>query len=219
MNQVERYLLTALLPLSLLAASCRYNDAEPDDGTASASSFSLEGIGFVTGLREAPVTVVEFSDFGCPSCAAFALNSYPTVHGEFVLSGRVQWIYVPFILGAFANSEIATRAAECAGQQDRFWQMHDLLYQRQAEWRSLATPESLLRELASLAGTDSGRFGDCFDRNAVRERIQRHELLADQVGVRATPTFFIDGRLAEGALSPDQFRILLEAALARASRR
>jgi protein-disulfide isomerase len=170
----------------------------------------VTGLGWVTGLDDAPVTVIEFSDFGCPYCAQFALDSYPVLHTEFVLAGQVRWIYVPFVIGRFPNAEGAAIAGECAGEQGRFWQMHDILFQNQARWRREGPSDELFYQFADSVGVDGPRFQECFRENRPGERIERHNALARQVGVRGTPSFLVNGRPVEGALPTAQFRTLLE---------
>src|SRR5690606_24185800 len=111
--------------LLIMLGACTGGD-EDDTQPPAATGLDVTGVGWVTGLDDAPVTVIEFSDFGCPFCAQFALDTYPTLHTEFVLAGQVRWIYVPFVIGRFPNGEGAALAGECAGEQGRFWQMHDI---------------------------------------------------------------------------------------------
>ena len=211
-QEIRRLTLTAGL-FMLIACRGGIGDGE---GGGETDPFLAE-LGYRTGLDSAPVTVVEFSDFGCPYCAQFALTSYPDLHAKFVLSGEVRWNYVPFVLGIFPNSEAATRAAECAAEQNRFWQMHDHLYQRQMDWRTSADPSALLLELALLAGVDEATFEVCYHQedDEIAERIDRQNRLAEGARVRATPTFFVNGQMVEGALPAAQFGALLERALGR----
>ena len=174
--------------------------------------------GYDRGLTGAPVTVIEFADFACPYCARFALQSYPALAEEFVKPGRVRWKYVPFVLGIFSNSEWATRAAECAGEQGQaaFGRMHDYLYAEQDVWKAAPDPAAVFRATARTAGLDAGRFASCLASPAPDRRIGASNALADQLGVRATPTFFVAGRRVEGALPPKEFRAVLMQALTAA---
>jgi protein-disulfide isomerase len=209
-----------LLPLFGVLLACG-GDAPPQaapeaalQGTAPASAAapatdeSAEGLGYTQGSPDAPVTVVEFSDFGCPYCAQFAMEVHPALHREFVETGQVRWRFVPFVLGIFPNGDAAARAGECAGDQDRFWPMHDLLYQRQREWKSDA-PAELFVEYARAAGLDTERFRACLGSERTAERIERNNRAAERAGVRATPSFVVNGRPVEGALPLEHFRMLL----------
>lgn len=172
--------------------------------------------GYDRGARQAPVTVLEFADFGCPYCARFATETYPPLAEEFVKTGLVRWKYVPFVLGIFgANGDAAAQAAECAGAQGNaaFGRMHDRLFVEQDVWRSAPDPAGMFRAIAADAGLDPARFAACFASDEPERRIAAANALADQLGVRATPTFFINGQRVEGALPLEQFRAVLTDAL------
>lgn len=173
-----------------------------------------DGPGYDRGTARATVTVLEFADFGCPYCARFAKATYPALAAEFVRTGKVRWKYVPFVMGMFPNGGEAARAAECAGDQGpaAFGRMHDRLFAGQSEWKATADAAGLFRSYAVETGLDPSRFAACYAGDEPDRRIRVSNDLADHLGVRATPTFFIDGRRVEGALPADQFRgVLLDA--------
>jgi protein-disulfide isomerase len=182
---------------------------EARPGPAPQEVIDLRRVGYERGSPDAPIVVVEFSDFGCPFCGQIAREHYPVLHKEFVQTGRVRWRYVPVVLGIFPNGEEAARAAECAAEQGRFWYMHDKLYERQREWRGSRGVAELLAGYAEEVGVEPARFASCYaeDRGAARRRASG--VAAQQLGVRATPTFLINGRRIEGALPLEQFRQLL----------
>ncbi len=164
--------------------------------------------GFDRGTSRAPVTILEFADFGCRYCASFAANAYPPLAAEFVATGKVRWKYVPFVMGIFANGAQAARAGTCAGDQGpaAFGRMHDLLYAEQATWEGAADADPLMHALASRARLDVARFDACYASAAAAQRVRAASDLADRMGVRATPTFFLNGARIEGAPPADQFR-------------
>jgi protein-disulfide isomerase len=173
--------------------------------------------GYDRGDSRARVTVLEFSDFGCPYCARFAAETYPQLAREFVATGAVRWKYVPFVMGMFPNGTEAARAAECGADQgpQAFDRMHDRLFEEQDAWKRAADPERVFRAAAAAAGLDAGRFAACYASEAPDRRIRASNALADQLGVRATPTFFVNGAIVEGALPVEQFRSVLLDALRR----
>ena len=176
---------------------------------AIGDTIDLRKIGYSLGAEDAPVTVYEFSDFGCPFCGMFARGTYPALHEEFVATGKVRWTYVPFVMGMFPNGAESARAGECAAEQDRFREMHDLLYEKQNEWKASRNAERLFNGYAAELGLNDERFASCYreDRGAARTAINNRA--ADALRVRATPSFFVNGRLVEGALPAEQFRLLL----------
>ena len=187
--------------------------AAPATSPAAGDSINLQQIGYSRGVENAPVTVYEFSDFGCAFCAMFAQGTYPELHREFVATGRVRWTYVPFVIGMFPNGAEAARASECAGEQDRFWDMHDLLFGKQKEWKANRSAASLFGNYAEELKLDEKRFAACYREDRGGQRTALNNRAANALGVRATPTFFVNGRLVEGALPAEQFRQLLTMAL------
>jgi protein-disulfide isomerase len=169
----------------------------------------LTGIGYDLGDPSAPVTVVEFSDFGCPFCAMYASQTFPVLQREFIETGKVFYKYVPFVMGTFPNGDQAARAAECAGEQGAFWAMHDRLYSGQRDWKGRRNAEPLFRDYAASAKLDAARFASCFRGDRRAAHLSRNNHAAARLGIRATPTFFINGQLAEGALPLDVFKKVL----------
>src|SRR5687768_16025103 len=93
------------------------------------------------GNPEATVAVYEFADFQCPYCARFAREVFPRIDAEYVKTGKVQWIFVNIPLPNHSNALAASEAAMCAGAvNDRFWNMHDILFEKQAEWSAAPDP-------------------------------------------------------------------------------
>lgn len=178
---------------------------------AMADTINLRKIGYSQGAADAPVTVYEFSDFGCPFCGTFARSTYPELHREFVATGKVRWTYVPFVMGMFPNGAEAARASECAAEQNRFWEMHDLLFAKQQEWKASRAPARLFDGYAWEIKLDGSRFASCYREDRGGARTALNNRAADALGVRATPSFFINGRLVEGALPAEQFRQVLSA--------
>lgn len=215
------YLLTLALCLSipLAATACaesggrgRGGEGTQPNGAVTQDTIVIDEVGYDLGDPDAPIIVIEFSDFGCPYCARFALETFPEIHREYIETGKVYWKYVPFVLGIFPNGDLAALAAECAGEQgaDRFWRMHDELYKEQRAWKSTTTPDVFFSELARRVGLDVGRFEGCFDERRGAERSRAANRLAAYVGVRSTPTFIVNGFPVQGALPIDAFRMVLD---------
>jgi len=169
----------------------------------------LTGVGHDRGSVTAPVVVVEFSDFGCPYCGAFARETYPALDQEFVQTGQVFFKYVPFVIGMFPHGDLAARASECAADQHDFWPMYEQLYAVQTDWKRSGDPASLFRQYAASAKLDGARFATCYAGAEVGQRVALSNAFASRLRIRATPTFFVDGRMLEGALPLQQFRQLL----------
>ena len=176
---------------------------------AAAQDADLTGIGHELGDPEAPVVVVEYSDFACSACAQFVATTWPHIRREFVETGRVRWRVVPFELG-FRNSEEGARAGECGADQGMFWELHDALYAHRDAWVDERNPKDELSRLAERTGLDPDRFRDCYENKSFEQRTKAANRAARSEGVRGTPTFFINGFQVQGALPIDAFRTLLE---------
>lgn len=211
------------LAFSLLGAACGDSSGRDDrlgsttDSGAPSDTIYVDRIGYDLGDPEAPILVIEFSDFGCPYCARFALETFPAIRSEYIETGKVAWKYVPFVLGTFPNGAEAAMAAECAGEQggDLFWQMHDELYKEQRAWKSSGDPEALFYSIARRLRLDRERFESCFSEGRRVHRTREANQLASYAGVRATPTFVINGFVVQGAIPIDHFRMILDDFAAR----
>lgn len=172
----------------------------------------LTRIGYDRGDPDAPLVLIDFSDFGCPYCGEFARETYPAIDREYIQTGKVYLKYVPFLAG-FANGREATRAAECAADQGRFWEMADAVYATQDTWQKAWDPHAALRRVAATAGLDSAAYWSCYSVHRPDARTRRATDAAEQVQVRVTPSFVLNGRPIEGALPLAAFRKLLDATL------
>ena len=173
----------------------------------------LTGVGYDVGDPRAPLVMVEFSDFGCPYCAQYARETFPAIERDFIASGKVFYKHVPFVMGMFPNGERAARAAECAGEQGRFWPMHDSVYAHQAEWKRGGDPDAVLGALGKPLVSDAKRWATCYAGDGRAARTAAANAAARRLGVRATPTFFLDGQMVEGALPLPAMRQGLETML------
>lgn len=174
--------------------------------------------GHTLGDPGAPVTVVEYADFACSACAEFSAETWPRVRTELVETGRISWRLVPFALG-FRHGGRAARAAECAGDQGAFWPMHDRLFRTQGTWMSKRNPEEHFRDLAREAGLDPDLFQRCVDDDIPEDRIDAANEEARDRGVRATPTFLVNGRPVLGAVDFPMFLLAVEEAEKEAGNR
>ncbi len=169
------------------------------------------------GNPDAPLVVIEFSDFECPFCANHALEVQPVLNEALVETGQVLWVFKHLPLPIHPSAPAAAVASECAGDQGRFWEMHDLLFATVDRWAGDGVDtDAALRELAASLGLDGGAFDACLTGREALERV-----LADMEDARGivsqTPSFALiqDGRgtLLEGSRAADQFLALLEARL------
>ena len=164
------------------------------------------------GRADAPVTVYEMADFQCPACRMFAVTVLPTIDREFVETGKVRWVFIHLPLTSIhPNALAAAEVATCAGKQGRFWPTHDALYRQQDDWAKLADPQTTLVTLAQRAGADRGKLLACIREGNARKEVELDAQRAARSGAHATPSFYIEGGLLEGApYTPEPMRHLLD---------
>jgi protein-disulfide isomerase len=161
----------------------------------------------VRGNPAAPVTIVEFSDFQCPNCGRFARNTAPQIVEEYVETGQVNIVYKHFPVRG-PDSMSASSALQCAGDQGKFWEFHDLLFNDQeAEGSGWASTENM-KEFASELGLDREEFDSCLDSEKYKSFVEDDFAFAREIGATGTPTFVVvnsDGSEPEGILGAQPF--------------
>lgn len=165
----------------------------------SIQSFQISATDHVRGDFNAPVTLVEFSDFECPYCG----RHFPTLVK--ILSdyaGKVRLVYKHFPLPFHKNSQKAAEASECASEQGRFWEYHDKLFENQASGFSI----DKFKQWAKDLNLNSSQFNNCLDSGKYSQKVQADLNEGQQRGVTGTPATFINGNLISGAQSYDVFK-------------
>ena len=157
------------------------------------------------GPADAPVTIVEFSDYQCPACRR-AQEALSVVLGEF--PGRVRLVYKDFPLRFHAGAEPAAVAARCAAEHGRFWEYHDFLWITQP---AFARDDLLL--YATRLGLPREAFAACLDAGRYRAAVAGDVREGHAAGVTGTPTFFVNGRRMAGIQSIEAFREAVQDAL------
>jgi len=169
------------------------------------------------GDPNAPVKIIEYSDFQCPYCARFWQNTEPALVEAYVSTGKVYFEYRSVGLFLGAESKRAAEAAYCAGDQGKFWEMHDVIFANQgAVENGGAYQDARLVAFADELGLDLAQFKDCFNNNKYAARVDQDGLEASQAGVSATPSFLINGKLMEGAQPFAEFQKQIDVILAAA---
>lgn len=154
--------------------------------------------GYTMGDSTAPVEVTEYSDFECPFCAQFATVQMPTIREQLVTTGKVRWRYRDFPIPGHQYGRFAAHAAQCAGEQGKFWEMHDQLFYHHQWAQTGKDPSRLFRDFARDAGVDLTRYDACMTSGRYASRIEfsRQEGLGKLVD--GTPTFYINGKKFTG---------------------
>lgn len=146
----------------------------------------------VRGRSDAPVLLEEYADFQCPPCG-FLHPILKKLEGEYPTQLRVAFHHFP-IRKMHKHAAEAARAAEAAGLQGKFWQMHDLLFEKQAEWKDAPTARPLFLTYARTLGLNLEKFTQDIDSTVMSNRVMNDENRGSARGVTGTPTVFLNGR-------------------------
>lgn len=183
------------------------------DGSAPPS----ETISWAWGSQRAIIEVVEFTDFGCPYCASFHTDSYGALFTDYVETGKVRWVFVPFASGRFRGSLEATLFAACGAEQGKdIASLQRLIFERQSEW-VLGSAAATFAAYADELGLIPAEYHACVSLERMGDRIRENGRRAVEAGVRGTPTLLIDGFPVMGALPIDFYRQLLDRWIERVS--
>jgi len=182
--------------------------------TAPAGSFR----GYVLGSDSASVHITEYSDFECPYCASFVTVQMPEVREQLIATGKLQWRFRDFPLSSHQYSGLAALAAQCAGEQGKFWEMHDQLFYNHQWAQRGKNPSGLFRGFAKTIGLDTDRYDACMDSQRYAGRIEESRLEGEALGVKHTPTFYVNGRQFTGQPTSDAFKALVDSLTARPKR-
>jgi protein-disulfide isomerase len=171
---------------------------------------SIEGA-FSKGPKDAPITIVEFSDFQCPFCR----NSVATLKEVMrQYDGKIRWAFRDFpIPSLHPQASKAAEAARCAGEQGKFWEYHDLLFDSKVQW----TPADF-KKFAEQLKLEPKRFGSCLDSGKYQAAVQSDIEDGVRLGITGTPTFFVNGRVIVGAVPLENLKKIVEAELRGKSR-
>ena len=168
------------------------------------------------GDSNAKVTIVEFSDFQCPFCKQYFDQTDSQIQDQYVKTGKVKFAYRQFPLTSIhPNAEKAAEAAECANEQNQFWNFHDQLFQNQDTWAPMAAAdaENSFVDYATQLGMDPDQFRSCIDTDKYKKVVDDDEAAGTKVQVDGTPAFFINGNRLVGAQPFSEFQKVIDAEL------
>lgn len=161
------------------------------------------------GNENADVVLVEYSDFECPACETY----YPIIK-ELVdeFGDEMLFVYRHFPLSTIhANAEPAARVSEAAGRQGMFWEMHDLIFEFQHEWRENRGAEEFFFSLAEGLELDMERFEEDYNSSEIRRKVSADYGSGLRAGVQGTPTFFLNGARIQNPRNHQEFREIIKA--------
>jgi len=165
------------------------------------------------GNKNAPVTLIEYSDFQCPSCAAY----FPLIE-ELRRNNpdKLRFVYRHFPLAQHKNAEPATLASEAAGKEGKFFEMYVTLFTRQKEWENEPNPTAKFAAYAVLIGLDAKKFLDDYKDAGAKEKIRADYKDGFRAGVNSTPTFFVNGKRIANPNNLNEFQKIIDDAASTA---
>ena len=197
MSKLMKPLIVIVLAVGIAAGAAVFlsrGSDQPSEPSNAPTHANIKGGGHFRGPvsgDKPELTLVEFGDYQCPSCGAYhplvkeILNRYPK-------QLRLEFHHYPLI-SIHPNSMAASMAAEAAGEQGHYWEMHDLLFEYQAQWANTPNPEPVFLSFASRIGIDSNAFQRSLRSPELQQRILKDVERAQDAKVEAVPTFFING--------------------------
>jgi protein-disulfide isomerase len=215
MSKLLKPLVVIVIAVAVAAGAAVYLSRQPDEPATNASAtpthVDIKGGGHFRGPENAAVTLVEFGDYQCPSCGAFhplvkeLLNRYPT-------QVRLEFHHFPLVT-VHPNTMLASQAVEAAGEQGKYWEMHDAVFEHQNEWSGNPNPEAIFITLASGIGLDINKFMQDLRSPALQQKILKDVERGQEAKVEATPTFFINGEQIHVRFSMEDFVQAIESHL------
>lgn len=159
--------------------------------------------GYLLGSDSAKLEITEYADYQCPFCQTFDQLQLPTIRQQLIDSGRLRWRYRDFPLQQHSFSRLAAHSAACADEQGKYWDQHRRIYEGQQDWAEARDAGPIFRQYARANGLDLGRYDGCMRTAKYAGRIQASYDEGVQLGITATPTLLIGGRLYQGRLDSD----------------
>jgi protein-disulfide isomerase len=184
---------------------------QPVENPSTPSRAEIKPGGHSRGPQNAPVTLVEFGDYECPVCGTW----YPFVNElltRYPDKLRLEFHHYPLV-SVHPNAMAGAMAAEAAGEQGKYWEMHDALFEHQREWGESPNPKPYFMNFASHIGLDLNRFEQSLSSPGLQSRILTDVSQAQDLHIEGTPTFFLNGQLIQPKLNMEELVQLVETRL------
>lgn len=215
-GSVLRAVGIALAPLVLLGCSGESSSAQQEAAVPEDVNTVRERAdrSRVRGDSAAPVQLFEIADFQCAYCAQYYRETYPAIDSLYVETGQIRYVFITYPNASHPLAWPAIEAAFCAGAAGRFWEMHDLLFERQDEWTGADDPGGRFLEYADEIGIESDSFEACVENDRTAPIQVRDLEQISRAGISSTPFFIIDNEVSlQGAVPLDRFRTVLDSVL------
>ena len=199
----------------LIGGAVYFNGQAPSTAVKATQAAALDVSDHVRGSASSTVTVIEYGDFECPACGQWE----PSVEALYAAYGnRVQFMFRNFPFPQHRDARVAAAAAEAAGLQGKYWEMHDLLYKKQSEWTLVAPVDAtnqFFKQYATTLGLDVNKFMNDVTLPAIAARVERDVTSGTAAEVDHTPTFFVNNVQIPNPTGYNDFAKVLDAELAK----
>jgi len=177
------------------------------------------------GDKDAKVTIIEFSDYQCPFCRIFWKEAFTQIKEQYLNTGKARFVFRDFPLSFHPSAQVSAEAAECAGEQNKYWEFHDKIFGEQEKMGqgTIQYTESDIKKWGREIGLNETEFNQCVDSGKYKEEVQKDIADGSAAGVNGVPSIFINGRFVAtsdgqsvGAAPFAVFKAIIEEALASA---
>lgn len=209
-----KLLVVGVLALGIFFA-WKYIFSPTVDIASQSALYNIDSTDHVKGNPDAPVTLIEYTDFQCPACGAY----YPVIEQLLKdMDGKIKFVVRNYpLIQIHPNALGAARAAEAAGRQGKYFEMYDVLFQKQSEWSQASDPTvSIFPSYAGSIGLDVDRYRKDVGDSSLDDKISKDRASGDDLDVTGTPTFYVNGEKIDSPKSLEDFRNVLDAAVLKA---
>jgi len=208
---IKRFLLWALVlagTAGLIFGMVKLGGSEPEQSAILINAVSPSD--WTKGNKEAKVVLVEYSDFQCPACAYYQ-PLFKKLSEEF--GDKITFAYRHFPLRQHQNARLAAYAAEAAGRQNKFWEMHDLIFENQNRWENRGDAENIFTGYARTLGLDIDEFKNGLSSKEIKDKVENDYQSGIRSNVNATPTVFLNGEKIKVPPNYDELQNIINEAL------
>jgi protein-disulfide isomerase len=191
------------------------NSVQTEQSTQELGKISIDEDS-ILGDKEAKVTIVEFSDYECPTCKKAFDTLFLPMEKEYVETGKVRYVFRDFPLEQHPYALLAAEAAECAGEQDHYYDMHSKLFKGQSDWSKAKMGDDaikIFKKYATDLKLNVDNFSECIKTEAMNSEIGHDIADAEKYNVEVTPTYFINNKLYKGVQKYESLKAILDAEL------
>ncbi len=212
MSTTEGKFLSAVVLIIVALFAYYFYSGAPSSSNGETADIVISETDHVRGAKDGKVTLVEFGDFQCPACAA-----YEPIVKQVLADNKdiLKLVYRHFPLTQIHKNALgAAIATEAAGVQGKFWEMHDILYDKQDEWGNALNARDYFLTYATTIGLDTRKFQESLSNESLEAKVLAEFREGVRLGVQGTPTFFLNGKKLNGPLDLAKFNALIKEAAA-----